>query len=75
MNWGGNTATSIEEWCSYLSELTGLEAQMAPTNGALKSLPVDTTLMTEKIGATQTDWKDGIRRMVESRNPELLLNK
>ena len=75
MNWGGNTATSIEEWCSYLSELTGLEAQMAPTDGALKSLPIDTTRMIEKVGSTRTDWKDGIRRMVESRNPELLLSK
>lgn len=75
MNWGGNTATSIEEWCSYLSELTGLEAQIAPTDGALKSLPIDTTRMIEKVGPTRTDWKDGIRRMVESRNPELLLSK
>lgn len=75
LNWGGSQATSIEEWCEYLSALTGLEAQMAPTHEALRSLPIDPTLMNEKIGPTRTQWKDGIRKMVEARNPELLLEK
>ena len=75
LNWGGSEATSIEEWCEYLSALTGLEAKMSHTQEALRSLPIDPNLMNERIGPTQTDWKEGVRRMVETRNPELLLEK
>jgi hypothetical protein len=28
--------------------------------------------MHERVGRTEVAWKDGIRRMVEARNPELL---
>ena len=75
MNWGGSAATSIEEWCAYLSELTGIEAKFTRSQNALKSLPVDTTLMDDRIGPTRTGWKEGIHRMVEARNPELLLKQ
>ncbi|MEW6272941.1 MAG: NAD(P)-dependent oxidoreductase [Thermodesulfobacteriota bacterium] len=70
-NWGGEQV-SIEEWCGWLSELTGLEARLRYTTEALGSLPLDLTRMHELIGAARVPWRDGIRRMVQARAPELL---
>ncbi len=72
INWGGSEATSIEEWTAWLGELTGLEPRLAPTDRTLRSVMLDPTRMHELVGRTRVAWKDGLRRMVESRNPELL---
>jgi len=71
VNWGGEPA-SIEDWCGHLSHLTGIEARIRPTSEALGSLPLDLTRMHELIGPAQVPWRDGIRRMVQARFPELL---
>jgi len=72
INWGGSEAVSIEAWCEHLAALTGLEARLEVSSRALGALPVDVTRMHERIGRTRVPWRDGIRRMVASRNPELL---
>jgi len=72
VNWGGSEPTSIEDWCAYLSELTGLEPIFATSDDALGSLPLDPSKMNELVGPTRVAWRDGLRRMVEARNPELL---
>jgi UDP-glucuronate 4-epimerase len=72
LNWGGNEATSIQDWCAYLGELTDLEPKFNYTDETLKSIVLDTTRLQQKLGPTQVSWRDGIRRLVEARNPELL---
>jgi len=74
VNWGGSDAVSIEEWCGYLGELTGLEARFEVSDRALGSLAMDLTRMQALLGRTRVHWRDGIRRLVEARNPELLRN-
>ena len=73
VNWGGSQAASIEEWCGYLGELTGLTPTFAPTTETIDSVEIDLTRMHELVGPDQPSaWRDGMRRMVESRHPELL---
>jgi UDP-glucuronate 4-epimerase len=72
VNWGGDHAVSIEEWCGYLSELTGVAAKFAPTRDTIDSVQIDLTRMHELVGTTMVGWRDGMRRMVEARHPELL---
>ena len=72
VNWGGNDAVSIEEWCTYMGELTGLEARFEPTAHTIDSVALDLTRMHELIGSTSVHWKDGMRRMVAARHGELL---
>ena len=43
----------------------------APTTATIESVRVDTTRMHELIGPAETDWREGLRRMVEVRRPEL----
>lgn len=71
-NFGGSQKTSIEEWCAYLTELTGFEPVFNKTATAFGSLHIDTTRMHELIGATRVDWRDGIRRQLEALAPEVL---
>jgi len=71
VNWAGEPA-SVEEWCAHLGELTGLEPAFTPSEQTLASLPLDTQRLHELVGPTRVGWREGIRRMVEARNPELL---
>lgn len=72
LNFGGSQAVSIEEWCAYLGELTGLEPTFSDNPAAFGSLAIDTTRMHELLGPTRVDWRDGLRRMVGAMAPELL---
>jgi hypothetical protein len=72
VNWGGDQAVSIEEWCGYLSELTGVPVRFSPTRDTIDSVQIDLTRMHRLVGTTTVDWKDGMRRMVAARHPELL---
>ena len=68
----GDEVVSIEEWCAYLGEITGMEPKFNYTDQTLASLPLDVTKLGERVGRARVHWRDGIRRMVEARNPELI---
>lgn len=72
VNFSGSEATSIEEWCAYLAELTGLEPVFKDDPDAFGSLCLDTTRMHELIGPTAVPWRDGILRMVRALAPDAL---
>jgi UDP-glucuronate 4-epimerase len=74
VNWGGDQAVSIEEWCGYLAEMTGTAVHFSPTRDTIDSVQIDLTRMHELVGTTTVNWRDGMRRMVEARHPELLGN-
>jgi nucleoside-diphosphate-sugar epimerase len=71
-NFGGSQKTSIEEWCAYISELTGFEPKFNETRSAFGSLSIDPTKMHELIGETRVDWREGIRRQLQHLAPEVL---
>ena len=70
VNWGGSEAVSIEEWCTYLAGLTGIEATFAPTTDTIDSVQIDTTRMHELIGPTTVPWRDGMERMARALHPD-----
>lgn len=72
VNWGGSETASIQDWCRYMGELTGLEPEFVAHDRALGSVVADVTRMHALVGRTEVDWREGIRRMVQARNPELL---
>ena len=72
VNWAGSEQTSIEEWCAELSALTGLAPKFDRTEKTLAPLPLDVRKLEARAGKSRVPWRDGIRRMVEARNPELL---
>lgn len=71
-NFAGTPRVSIEEWCGYMGELTGLTPRYVDNPAAFGSLSTDLTRMRELVGATRVDWRDGIRGMIAALAPELL---
>jgi nucleoside-diphosphate-sugar epimerase len=73
LNWGGSEATSIEAWSAWLGELVGRQPLFATTERSIGPVTIDTTTMHERIGPTRVGWRDGMRRMVAARHPEIAL--
>ncbi len=72
VNWAGSEDTQIEAWCAHLAELTGLAAKFDRSERALAPLPLVVAKLEARAGKSRVAWRDGIRRMVAARNPELL---
>jgi nucleoside-diphosphate-sugar epimerase len=72
VNWCGDQAVSLQEWCGYLGSLVGKEPVFEASEQALRGNPTDVTRMHELIGGTTVDWQDGLRRMAAKFHPELV---
>jgi len=72
VNLCGDEQVSIEEWCTYLGELTGLTAKVAPTDNTLESVASDNTKLRSLGWKQSVSWRDGMRRMVEAQFPDLV---
>ena len=73
LNFGGSQKASIEDWCAYIGELTGLQPTFQDNPRAFGSLSIDTEKMHKLIGPTRVDWRDGIKSQLEQLAPEVLL--
>jgi nucleoside-diphosphate-sugar epimerase len=72
LNFGGSEKVSIEEWCDYISELTGFEPVYSENPKAFGSLCIDTEKMHELIGETKVGWREGILSQLKNLAPEVL---
>jgi nucleoside-diphosphate-sugar epimerase len=72
VNWGGIEPVSIEEWCGYLAEITGLEPIFEENKQAFGSLQIDISRMNQILGPGRVYWQDGIMSMVRNLAPDLL---
>jgi nucleoside-diphosphate-sugar epimerase len=68
----GGAESSVEEWCAELGTLTGLEPIYKETRQTISSLPVETAKLTGLVGQVdRVSLKEGLKRMVETRRPDL----
>lgn len=74
-NWGGSEAVSLEDWCTHIGRLIGVEPRFECTETALASTVADPTRMHQYVGRTTVNWRDGMRRMIQARHPELSLRQ
>lgn len=74
VNWAGPEVVSIEDWCLLLGELVGIMPTFEATTATIESVRVDTTRMHELIGPAEVRWREGLRRLVEARHPELFVD-
>lgn len=72
VNWGGSETVSLEEYCAYMGELVGVQPIIEYTTAAHTPLWPDVTYMHQVLGRTKVPWREGFRRMIEARRPELL---
>ena len=69
VNWGGDEVVSAQEWSAYLGELTGLPAEVVVTEypGSHRGMISDPTKRLSLTGPCRVGWREGLRRVVESR--------
>jgi UDP-glucuronate 4-epimerase len=72
VNWAGSETVSIEEYCAYMGKLVGVEPIFEYTPQVHTPLWPDVTYMHEVLGRTKVHWRDGFRKMIEARRPDLL---
>jgi nucleoside-diphosphate-sugar epimerase len=72
LNWCGEQAVSLQDWCGYLGSLVGKEPVFQESEQALRGNPTDPSRMREVVGVTTVDWRDGMRRMAAKFHPELV---
>ena len=73
VNWAGSETVSVEDYCTYMGELVGVEPIFDYTPEAHTPLWPDVTHMHEVLGRTKVPWREGFRRMIQARHPELAL--
>ena len=73
VNWAGSETVSVEDYCTYMGELVGVEPIFEYTPDAHTPLWPDVTYMHEILGATKVPWREGFRRMIAARHPEIAL--
>lgn len=73
VNWSGSETVSIEDYCRYMGELVGIEPLFEYSARAHPPLWPDVTRMHESLGRTRVPWREGMRRMIVARHPELTL--
>jgi len=75
VNWAGSETVSVEDYCAYMGELIGVEPIFEYTARAHTPLWPDVTRMHDVLGRTKVPWRDGFRRMIQARHPELTLHQ
>jgi nucleoside-diphosphate-sugar epimerase len=71
VNWGGDDAVSVQEWCAYFAELTGhaVPVDVKVTPGTLRGSIADRTARQAITGPCKVAWRDGLRAAYAARYP------
>jgi nucleoside-diphosphate-sugar epimerase len=69
VNWCGDEAVAAQEWCAYISELTGRtpSIRIKEVPGGIRGIVGDTTRRSAITGACKMTWRKGIEGLVEHR--------
>ena len=71
VNWGGDEVASVQEWCAYIGELTGIapDVQVKVIPGTSRGSVADATKRISLTGPCKIGWRDGISRTLAERYP------
>jgi nucleoside-diphosphate-sugar epimerase len=72
-NWGGDEPVEIPELCRVMAELVGKKAEFMEVPGGIHQYRLDPSHRNDLAGPCRVSWRDGVRRMVAARHPELQL--
>lgn len=73
VNWGGDDGVDVEAYCGYMAEMAGLKPKFEPSRDGVRHTVTDNSLRRALVGDCQVKWREGMRRMIEARHPELKL--
>jgi len=76
VNWGGDDAVDVRTYCTYMADIAGVKVQFqdAPDDPlAAKVIVSDSSRRKQLVGDSQVKWREGMRRMIAARHPEIKL--
>jgi nucleoside-diphosphate-sugar epimerase len=73
VNWAGDDVVQSEDWLRYLGELIGVEPEFVYDRVGICSRPCDNSRRRALIGDCSVGWREGMRRMAETRHPDRVL--
>lgn len=70
VNWGGDEAVSVQEWCAYMGELTGTTARVnvVPTPGTSRGSIASAEARAAITGPCRVAWRAGLNAAYEARH-------
>ena len=70
VNWAGDEAVSVQQWCRYAGELAGTDAhvEVGEVPGTHRGSVADVTLRSSITGPCRVDWRTGLRRTFLARH-------
>jgi UDP-glucuronate 4-epimerase len=76
VNWGGAEGVSTKDWVQYMADLIGVEPVFEYDDSRMQpNRTFDTTRGRELGLEWKVGWKEGMRRMIQARHPELKLKE
>jgi nucleoside-diphosphate-sugar epimerase len=72
VNWAGDEAVSEEQMLDYIAALTGLPVRIRSGEGSFNFFVSDNSRRHALIGACRVPWRDGFRRALAARFPDLV---
>ncbi len=75
VNWAGDEPASVQEWCAWIGELTGIDpvVESRPIDGTLRGSVTDNSKRLALTGPCRVHWRDGIRDVLAARHPDRLV--
>jgi nucleoside-diphosphate-sugar epimerase len=72
VNFCGDEAVSVQEWCAYIGELLGVEPviEVSPVENASIGSVGDPAKRIAITGPCRTNWREGVRQMAEHFYPD-----
>jgi nucleoside-diphosphate-sugar epimerase len=64
VNWGGDEAVRLQEWCALMGELIGAEPVYRTSERAFRGAPVDPATRMSITGPTRVPWREGMTALV-----------
>jgi nucleoside-diphosphate-sugar epimerase len=70
VNWGGDEAVSVQEWCAFFAELTGhdVPVDVVATPGTLRGSIADPAARQAITGPCNVSWRAGLRAAAQARH-------
>ena len=71
LNWGGDDANDVEEYCAYMGELLGRKAEFRSIELGITHTCTNNDRRVSAAGRCEVGWREGLRRMIEERHAEI----
>lgn len=72
VNWGGDKGVEVEEWVRYLGKLVGKEPNFQYDDSPRAASWIGDHSRREALGCfCEVDWREGMKRMISARHPEV----